>query len=610
MSEPEPQHNQPRNACAASAQTQAPAADWWKQAVVYQVYPRSFRDANGDGLGDIAGVVDRMDYLRELGVNAIWLSPFYPSELADGGYDVIDYRNVDPRLGTLDDFDRMVAAAHERNIRVIVDIVPNHTSTKHAWFREALASAPGSAAREHYIFRPGRGEDGELPPNGWQSSFGGPAWEPVGDGTWYLHLFATEQADLNWDNPEVRADFEKTLRFWSDRGVDGFRVDVAHMLVKDWSRAPLDQLDYWPITGPSPDPSGYHPVYNRPEVHEIYRGWRRVFNAYNPPRFAVAEAWVAPEEQYAYAQPDELGQVFNFEFAKADWFAADFRRAISEGLAAAERSGSTTTWVLSNHDVPRHATRFGLPQVKAAAHHQLVNDWLLRNGATYPENRALGTRRARAAILMELALPGSVYLFQGEELGLFEVANIPWDRLEDPQARRTNHDGALKGRDGCRVPLPWSAADAPEPAAWDPAFGNGATGTFGFSAPVEGVPRASEPAEPHLPQPLWFAGCAADAEEADPASMLNLYRRALALRAELVASVDPAAFSWLPGEVFGADVANVVAYERPTAAGSRLVSVTNFGPKPVPLPAGVVALASCALEDGMLPADASAWVIA
>ena len=608
MSEPESQYNQSHDVNPAPVQTLA--ADWWKQAVVYQVYPRSFRDANGDGLGDIAGIVDRMDYLQKLGVNAIWLSPFYPSELADGGYDVIDYRNVDPRLGTLDDFDRMVAAAHARNIRVIVDIVPNHTSTKHVWFQEALASEPGSAARERYIFRPGRGEGGELPPNGWQSSFGGPAWEPVGDGTWYLHLFATEQADLNWDNPEVRADFETTLRFWSDRGVDGFRVDVAHMLIKDWSRAPLDQLDYWPITGPSPDPSGYHPVYNRPEVHEIYRGWRRIFNEYNPPRFAVAEAWVAPEEQYAYASPDELGQVFNFEFAKADWFAADFRRAISEGLAAAERSGSTTTWVLSNHDVPRHATRFGLPQVKATAHHQLVNDWLLRNGATYPENRALGTRRARAAILMELALPGSVYLFQGEELGLFEVANIPWDRLEDPTARNTNHSAAQKGRDGCRVPLPWVAADAPEPAAWDPAFGGGVTGTFGFTAPVEGVPRAPEPGEPHLPQPLWFATCAADAEEADPASMLNLYRRALALRAELLASVDPAAFAWLPAEAFDAAAANVVAYERPTAAGTRLVSVTNFGPEPVPLPAGEVALASCALEDGMLPTDASAWVVA
>ncbi len=584
-------------------------ADWWKQAVVYQVYPRSFRDANGDGLGDILGVVDRMDYLAALGIDAIWLSPFYPSELADGGYDVIDYRNVDPRLGTLDDFDQMVAAAHDRGIRVVVDIVPNHTSNKHAWFQEALASSPGSAARDRYIFRPGRGDAGEFAPNGWQSSFGGPAWEPVGDGTWYLHLFATEQPDLNWDNPEVREDFIKTLRFWSDRGVDGFRVDVAHMLVKDWSRAPLEDLDWWPISGPSPDPTGYHPVYNRPGVHDIYKTWRQVFNEYDPPRFAVAEAWVAPDQQYAYASTDELGQVFNFEFAKANWCAEDFRTAIDQGLASAEKSGSTTTWVLSNHDVPRHPTRFGLPQVPAASHHQLVNDWLLRDGKSYVENRELGTRRARAALLMELGLPGSAYLYEGEELGLFEVADIPWDRLEDPTARNTNHGSSQKGRDGCRVPLPWDSSDKPEPAAWNPAFGDGATGSFGFSARTAGA-RPAEPGMPHLPQPLWFSDFAADRQEDDPASMLALYRAALKLRAEKITSTGRTDdFAWMDPALLGTDPSQVIGYERRTADGRTLASITNFGAAPVTLPEGEVVLASVDLEGNELPQDASAWVL-
>jgi alpha-glucosidase len=297
--------------------------EWWKQAVVYQVYPRSFYDANGDGLGDIRGITAHMDYLRALGINAIWLSPFYPSPLVDGGYDVADYRNVDPRLGTLEDFDEMAAAAHAANIKVIVDIVPNHTSTEHEWFKAALAAGPGSPERDRYIFRPGRGEHGELPPNGWKSTFGGPGWEPVGDGEWYLHLFAVEQADLNWKNPEVREDFKKTLRFWSDRGADGFRIDVAHALAKDLESRPLDE---WPDDPDQGEPGDENPLWDRPEVHEIYREWRQVFNEYEPARFAVAEAWVVPEHQWMYASPEELGQVFNFELSKAGWFADELRR--------------------------------------------------------------------------------------------------------------------------------------------------------------------------------------------------------------------------------------------------------------------------------------------
>ncbi len=554
--------------------------EWWKQAVVYQVYPRSFYDANGDGLGDIRGITAHMDYLRALGIDAIWLSPFYPSPLVDGGYDVADYRNVDPRLGTLEDFDEMAAAAHAAGIKVIVDIVPNHTSTEHEWFKAALAAGPGSPERDRYIFRPGRGENGELPPNGWKSTFGGPGWEPVGDGEWYLHLFAVEQADLNWKNPEVREDFKKTLRFWSDRGADGFRIDVAHALAKDLDSRPLDE---WPDNLDEGEPGDENPLWDRPEVHEIYREWRQVFNEYEPARFAVAEAWVVPEHQWMYASTDELGQVFNFELSKAGWFADELRRAIEEGLDAAERSGSTTTWVLSNHDMARHPTRYGLPQVRSATHHQLVNDWLLRDGTTYYEDRELGTRRARAALLMELGLPGSVYLYQGEELGLFEVADIPWDALEDPEAAMTSHGDAIKGRDGCRVPLPWKAVDE--------------TGDFGFSAPADHKPA-------HLPQPAWFANHAVDVEEAEKDSMLKFYRRALSARAELLTATGDTSLSWADGYDD-----QVIAYTRPTADGRALTSVTNFGPEPVKLPAGEVLLASAPLADGTLPTDATAWVI-
>lgn len=553
--------------------------EWWKQAVVYQVYPRSFYDANGDGLGDIRGITAHMDYLRALGIDAIWLSPFYPSPLVDGGYDVADYRDVDPRLGTLEDFDEMAAAAHAAGIKVIVDIVPNHTSTEHEWFKAALAAGPGSPERDRYIFRPGRGENGELPPNGWKSTFGGPGWEPVGDGEWYLHLFAVEQADLNWKNPEVREDFKRTLRFWSDRGADGFRIDVAHALAKDLDSRPLDE---WPDNLDEGEPGDENPLWDRPEVHEIYREWRQVFNEYEPARFAVAEAWVVPEHQWMYASTDELGQVFNFELSKAGWFADELRRAIEEGLAAAERSGSTTTWVLSNHDMPRHPTRYGLPQVRSATHHQLVNDWLLRDGTTYYEDRDLGTRRARAALLMELGLPGSVYLYQGEELGLFEVADIPWGALEDPEAAMTSHGDAIKGRDGCRVPLPWRAVDE--------------SGDFGFSAPAEHQPA-------HLPQPAWFAQHAVDIEEAEKNSMLWFYRRALAARADLLTATGDASLSWADGYDD-----QVIAYSRPTADGRVLTSVTNFGPTAVQLPEGEVLLASAALVDGTLPCDATAWV--
>ncbi|WP_055428236.1 glycoside hydrolase family 13 protein [Bifidobacterium aesculapii] len=588
--------------------------DWWKQAVVYQVYPRSFKDVNGDGLGDIAGVTEKMGYLKDLGVDAVWLSPFYPSDLADGGYDVIDYRNVDPRLGTMDDFDAMVAAAHAAGIKVIVDIVPNHTADKHVFFQEALASAPGSPARDRYIFREGRGENGELPPNDWQSMFGGPAWTRVPDGQWYLHLFAKEQPDVNWNNPDIHAEFIKTLRFWADHGTDGFRIDVAHGLAKDLESTPLADMAANDVQNQLCH-DFTSPLWDRREVHEIYREWRReVFDRYNPPRFAVAEAWVVNEHQHLYASTDELGQCFNFDFAKASWLPEEFRAAIEGGIeAAAATHGSTTTWVMNNHDVPRSPTRYGLPQIPNAPYHQLAHDWLMRDGSTYVEDRELGTRRARAAALMELALPGGVYVYQGEELGLFEVADIPWDRLEDPTAFNTRRAATDKGRDGCRVPLPWTAGEGEaRPAAWSDRFADGTS--FGFSpdAKADGTPADA----PHLPQPLWFKDFAADVEERDASSMLTLYRRALALRATLLtATGDTSTFDWVD---MGADV---IAYRRPAAADGTtdaaatdaartLTAVTNFGAAPVALPEGDVVLASAALtDDGLLPQDASAWVL-
>lgn len=576
--------------------------DWWKQAVVYQIYPRSFKDVNGDGLGDIAGITEKMDYLQELGVDAIWLSPFYPSDLADGGYDVIDYRNVDPRLGTMDDFDAMAAAAHRAGIKVIVDIVPNHTADKHEMFLEALAAGRGSAARDRYIFREGRGENGELPPNDWQSLFGGPAWQQVEDGQWYLHLFAKEQPDLNWKNPDVHEEFKRTLRFWSDHGTDGFRIDVAHGLAKDLDSVPLADMDPMAVQKQLPPEHGLSPLWDRPEVHEIYREWRDVFNEYDPPRFAVGEAWVRAESQHMYASTDELGQVFNFEFAEAGWFADEFRGAIEDGLkAAAETNGSTTTWVMNNHDVPRSPSRYGLPQVKGAPFHQLAHDWLLRDGGTYPEDREVGTRRARAAALMEIGLPGSVYVYQGEELGLFEVANIPWDRLEDPTPCNTRRNFTDKGRDGCRVPLPWNADDCGEPAPWNDDFIAGATFGFGPVSHADG----SAVAYAHLPQPAWFKDFAADVQIADDDSMLALYRKLLKLRQTvLTATGDTSAELLDMGDA-------VVAYSRPATKSRRFVSVTNFGAVSVELPEGGVVIAESGLltDDGELPQDTSVWML-
>jgi len=539
------------------------AADWWRQAVVYQIYPRSFADSDGDGVGDLRGVTSRIPYLARLGVDAVWLSPFYPSALADGGYDVDDHRAVDSRLGTITDFDEMAAALHDSGLRLVIDIVPNHTSNRHRWFQEALASPPGSAARDRYVFRNGTGPGGSTPPTDWTSYFGGPAWAQVADGQWYLHLFALEQPDLNWDNREVRDDFLETLRFWADRGVDGFRVDVAHHLVKDL-REPLPPQA---VLSAGSLPYGEHPFEDRDEVHEVYAEWRKLFDTYTPPRTAVAEAWVDASRRPRYASPSGLGQAFNFDLLQANWSCCEFRDVIMDNLKLAEASGASTTWVLSNHDVVRHPTRYGLPQ-GSEEEPQDGKAWLLTGGRAPALDPELGARRARAATLLVLALPGSAYLYQGEELGLHEVGDLPEHALQDPAFRRSH--GQQKGRDGCRVPLPWARTG----------------GSFGFGA--DGA---------HLPQPQWFAGYAVDAEEADAESMLRFYRRALELRRELLTTES---LEWAAPES-----EPVLHFTRPNG----WQTVVNFGCDPVALPPGRVVLASAVLDADRLPAEAAAWIV-
>jgi alpha-glucosidase len=533
--------------------------NWWRQAVVYEIYPRSFADANGDGIGDLRGITSRVPYLAALGVNAVWLGPFYPSALADGGYDVDDYRDVDPRLGTLADFDELSAALHEAEIKVIIDIVPNHSSDRHPWFQEALAAEPGSPARQRYIFRDGLGPDGAEPPSDWPSHFGGSAWSRLPDGQWYLHLFAEQQPDFNWDNPDVRADFLSTLRFWSDRGVDGFRVDVAHGLAKDLSEplrsSSVIETFELPLDGSSP-------LFDRDDVHTIFTEWREVLDEYDPPRTAVAEAWVPTARRVLYARPTELGQAFNFELLRAEWDSGQFRRVITDNLAEAELTGVSCTWVLSSHDAVRHASRFAL---QAGTD---LDAWLLSDGRAPAPDADLGRSRARAATLLMLALPGSAYLYQGEELGLFEVADLPNDALVDPLFRRSG--GTTKGRDGCRVPLPWTRAGT--------SFGFGAGGA-------------------HLPQPSWFGSLSVEAQQADPGSTLAVYREALRMRRQLQTDEK---LSW----VVGSHPA-VLHFARP--GGWEVI--TNFAAEPVPLPSGRVLLTSSLLtDDRLLPPATTAWL--
>ncbi len=460
---------------------------------MYQVYPRSFADGNGDGTGDIAGIRSRIPYLASLGIDAIWINPWYRSPLADGGYDVADYREIEARYGTIDGAAALISEANEAGIKVIVDVVPNHTSREHPWFVEALAAEPGSAARNRYHFQPGKGADGAEPPTDWTSVFGGPSWSRLPDGDWYLHLFDSSQPDLNWENPEVRAEFLSILEFWLERGVDGFRVDVAHGLVKDMTWPDMESETDELLTANSQE---NHPFWDRDGIHPIVREWRALVDRYED-RMMVAEAWVPSLERLAlYLRPDEYHQSFSFDFVGTDWDPSEFRRIITESTTKTATIGSTTTWVLNNHDVVRHPTRYGLPNGTN------WRAWLL-DGPHDILDAELGARRALAANLMLLALPGSAYLYQGDELGLPEAWDLPIEVLDDPVWERSNH--TRKGRDGCRVPIPWTS-DGPSLG-----FGDG---------------------EPWLPQPPEWAEISVEAQEADPNSPLAMHRKALAIRAE------------------------------------------------------------------------------
>ncbi|MFB7088459.1 glycoside hydrolase family 13 protein [Streptomyces sp. NPDC056296] len=528
--------------------------DWWRHAAIYQVYPRSFADGNGDGIGDLAGVRSRLDYLQHLGVEALWFSPWYLTPMADAGYDVTDFRQIDPRFGTLAEAEALIREAHDRSIRIIVDVVPNHVSDEHEWYLKALSAPPGSPERDLFWFRDGRGEHGELPPNEWQSIFGGPAWTRVPDGQWYLHLFAPEQPDLNWRHPAVRSEYEDILRFWFDRGVDGIRVDSAAMCSKDPALPDYDHSVF-------PNP---HPYVDRDENHDIYRGWRAVADSYPEPRALIGEVWLADSARFArYLRADELHTAFNFDFLGCAWDATALRTCIDQTLTAHVDVGAPSTWVLSNHDVTRHVTRYGRPDTSTAAGIRQYNPVV---------DEALGRRRARATALLTMALPGAVYIYQGDELGLPEVEDIPADRRDDPIFHRTG--GADPGRDGCRVPLPWDGHQEP----------------YGFSP--DGAAR------PWLPQPASWAPLSVAAQENDPASMLHLYRRALSLRARHPALGD-GPMRWLHAPD------GVLAFAR----GTDFTCVVNLSSGPVDLPEHhTVLLSSHPLDGSQLPAEAGVWL--
>jgi alpha-glucosidase len=528
--------------------------DWWRDAVIYQIYPRSFADAGGDGVGDIAGVRRRLPHLTELGVDAIWLSPWYASPMADAGYDVADYRAIAPHFGDLADAEGLIADAHRAGLRLIVDIVPNHASREHAWFRAALAEGPRSPLRQRFWFRPGRGDDGGEPPNDWRSIFGGPAWSrtknPDGTpGEWYLHLFAPEQPDFNWNHPAVREEFDAVLRFWFDRGADGIRIDSAALLVKH------------PDLPDSADPE---PLYtDRDEVHDVYRRWRAIADGYDPARVLIGEVWLPDSRRFArYLRPDELHTAFNFDFLCCPWDAARLREVIDATLDAHAPVGATPTWVLSNHDVTRHVTRYGRADTSFSFADR-------REGV--PTDRELGTRRARAAILLALALPGSAYVYQGEELGLWEVEDIPASLRDDPMWHRSGHTDP--GRDGCRVPLPWNGTAPP--------FGFGPSGSV-----------------PWLPQPDAWRAHTAETERRQPGSMLRLYQAALATRRDTWARADTAP-AWRPSPP------GVLSFSRKPG----LTCLANLSRDPIPLPPRQrILLASTDPVGDLLPADATVWL--
>ena len=543
---------------------------WWRDAVTYQIYIRSFADGNGDGKGDIQGIRSRLKYLKNLGIDAIWITPWYPSPQKDHGYDVADYLDIEPDYGTLSEAELMINEAHQLGIKVIIDIVPNHSSDQHKWFIEAVNSDPGSKARDRYIFRDGRGNHGEIPPNNWHSVFGGSAWQRIIEkdgrpGQWYLHLFAVEQPDFNWDNQDVHEYFEKVLRFWLDRGVDGFRIDVAHGMVKAPGLPDIEENLSSEMLA-----ARRLPFWDQDGVHEIYRNWRRILNSYPGDRMAVAEAWVSPASRIAlYLRPDELANSFNFDFLTSIWDIQDLKRNIDLSLQAIQSVGAPASWVFNNHDVVRSVDRFALglrPGVGETTFDRL--------GDVSKLNLEIGIRRARSGALLMLALPGGAYIYQGEELALPEVRDIPEDRLEDPRwflSEKTD-----KGRDGCRVPLPWSANES---------------GSFGFSINVRLGKENS-----WLPQPNWWGTYSAENQEHDPNSTLNLYRKALEIRKTEIGLGD--------GELEWFNMSDqVLAFKRP----GNFACIVNFG-EAFKIPNGEVLIASTPIKDGILPEDGALWV--
>ncbi|MCC3300687.1 alpha-amylase family glycosyl hydrolase [Arthrobacter sp. zg-Y895] len=519
---------------------------WWQDAVIYQVYPRSFADGDGDGVGDLAGLLDRLPYIASLGVDGIWMTPFQPSPQVDQGYDVSDYCAVDPLFGTMEQFDQVLEAAHALGLRIFLDVVPNHCSSEHPLFQAAVAADSGSPERAMFHFE--NGVDDDTPPNNWQSVFGGRAWSRVNPGSdtdkeWYLHLFSPEQPDWNWRNPAVGDYFEGVLRFWFDKGVDGLRIDVAHALFK------ADGLPDTASTDAVVDGLRSNPqVSDQDEVHEVYRRWRRVADSYSPTRVLVGEVNLEPHRAARYTRHDEMHQAFAFAFVKLGWDAAAWAAVGTELEAARKEHGAPLTWALENHDIVRSVTRFG--------------------------GGERGTLRARAGLLAVLGLPGGAYIYQGQELNLPE-AEVPLHARADPMWTR-----AGVSRDGARVPLPWTVA---------------AENTYGFS------PAGA--ADPWLPVPAAWGSRSVQMQLDDPASTLQLVTEALRVRRELI---EKEILSPDDATTWHVQDNGLLLCER----GDRFLLAVAMGEEPCALPQGSVVLASSPLTDaGLLPADSAVWLL-
>ena len=542
---------------------------WWRDSVTYQIYIRSFADANGDGKGDVAGIISRLPYLKKLGVDAIWITPWYPSPQKDHGYDVADFMDIEPDYGTLTDAKKLIEQSHKLGIRLLVDIVPNHCSDQHKWFQEALAAKPGSKERDRFIFRDGRGENGDTPPNNWQAVFGGSAWQRITDsdgkaGQWYLHLFAVEQPDFNWQNQEVKDYFEQVLKFWLDLGVDGFRIDVAHGMIK------ADGLPDVP-NDPKLLEGKPMPFWDQDGVHEIYKEWRKILDSYPNDRMAVAEAWVHPATRIArYLRPGELMNSFNFEFLGSKWDVTEIKNNINKSIEAIGAVGAPSSWVFNNHDVVRSVDRFDLGLGLSGG------TTLERQGDVNKFNLKRGQKRARAGALLMLALPGGAYIYQGEELTLPEARDIPEDRLSDPRWKMSDYKD--RGRDGCRVPLPWKS---------------NAAGAFGFSDNAN-----LTPADSWLPQSNNWGDYSVQVQDSDPNSSLNLYRKALEIR-KSQSGLGDGPMSWIDAPEY------VVAFSRPGDFYCYLNLGADFK-----LPQGAkVLVSSSPIENSILPTDTAVWFI-